>query len=277
MLEQSQGPGRQERFDSRIRNQEWVGKWSSWAWALPSELSAVRMSGGWEGREKHLSSTRDPGEDAQLRRVGSAPQCARAHVHTHAHREGKRGLTASSSSKIIICWSCGIHEKSRRFCGCPGSTWKWDLSEKQKLEKEIEIREKLDKETVGIKGQVGLWVLSWPPLPTLSSLKAGTAGSARPPGSVGGSAGSGEGKVSSSPVCCSCTGQTAVARGHSGMATSDRPGHDMDAPYWKDICAQVCRPTFQTGPKFKTQTSEGKCPRGFLACAGWGLGEELSL
>lgn len=65
--------------------------------------------------------------------------------------------------------------------------WRWDLSGNYKLEKEIEIREKFEKETGGIKGQVGLWVLSRPHLPTLFPKKhkqQGPPGGLRPWGSA---------------------------------------------------------------------------------------------
>lgn len=51
------------------------------------------------------------------------------------------------------------------------SSWRWDLNGNSKLEKEIEIRQKLEKETGGIKAQVGLWLLARPPLPSVSFLR----------------------------------------------------------------------------------------------------------
>lgn len=91
-LEQSQGPGRVERFGSGVLDRECVEKGRPWAWAFPAELLAVRMGDGRRRREKNLNSVQGLGGDAQLRSAERATECARARARKHprAPREGRR-------------------------------------------------------------------------------------------------------------------------------------------------------------------------------------------
>lgn len=90
MLQQSQGPGRVERFGSGVLDQERVEKGRPWAWAFPTELLAVRTAAGRGRREKKLSSVQGLGGDAQLRSAGRATECARARKPSRAPWEGRR-------------------------------------------------------------------------------------------------------------------------------------------------------------------------------------------
>lgn len=120
--------------------------------------------------------------------------------------------------------------------------------------------------------QVGLWVFAQLHLPTLSSLRNGAGGSARPgeaPQGVGSvRAGSGAGKELWQPLQCvvvSGAGLSTLSQGHLGKLLrspgAQSPSPDVDAPNWRDIWGpQACGPTFQSGTKLKTQLSEGTRP-----------------